>query len=429
MVFGNYLHSDQLECVNEYTLDTLKLVQEIREYIKDRADIEREYAEKVDRLGKLYFKRLKKLSGLFYGSYALRWKEKRNISITTSLDKSTLSSGSTLSRSSDIAPSPPQTGSSVAAMVDDDTASLFSIDEDQDMNTMVKSWITLLREGMISGKSHRILADISQSGTTDPLKASATCMEEYRKKHMQFAAKLQIEFDKVKQEVEKMKLKHVEACKRCDVTKYAYERCPDDLVVERERLWKTWDQAVEAQRQIWNDYLLSVDAANAYQQKYYKEDLPILMDRMQETIEREYHKLKLLLQEHVTHEKDTRLEELKCWERVSTLLMTINEKTDSDLFIKHNKRIHEEEILPILAQQMSSSLSSSATDQQELATHESVIVVLDNKLHKLCAELQDIEPSVTVHSKEIEGLQKLLDAYARQPELGNIDEVQEVCFI
>jgi hypothetical protein len=42
MVFGNYLHSDQLECVNEYTLDTLKLVQEIREYIKDRADIERD---------------------------------------------------------------------------------------------------------------------------------------------------------------------------------------------------------------------------------------------------------------------------------------------------------------------------------------------------------------------------------------------------
>lgn len=449
MTFGSDFHSDQLDQVNVYAQDSHKFIQEVRDYVKECLELEREYADKMDRLGKMYSKRLKKVSGLFYGTLGMKWKDKRHGSSSiavvlpsnnVSTDRSSLGSissgGNTMTSST---------------LLDEDTTSLISNEEQTDLSSLMRSWMILLSESTLSSRQHRILSEVSSSMFSDPLKLLLNRMDEMRKRHIQFGMKLYNDLEKSQQEVEKLRLRYDEAFKRYENAQIALDKCPDELSVEYERLRRQCDQTRQFQKELFNEYLLAFDSAQVYKEKYYKEDLPMLMDRLQSMIEYYVIQLRTLLLSHVTHETNLRLEQLKCWEKVNTVLHQIDEKTDSDLFMKHHRRVYPEEVTPLMFQPPLSLFSSSNKNQQHhyyhldhgqqksyphsndinsqpmlLIDEQQVKVILDNRLHKSRLELEEVESSLSVQSKEIEGLQKLFDVYTRQPELGDATQVQEV---
>jgi hypothetical protein len=444
MTFGSDFHTDQLEQVNVYAQDIQKFLQEIRDYVKDCAEVERDYADKMDRLGKTYSKRLRKLSGLLYGAHAMKWKEKQRpgsgIAISSPNDKS---HGFSLGSSG---PTP----TTATTAIDEDTSSMFSTEEDADLSTLMRSWMVMLHEGTLSGHQHRVLNESLLSMVTDPLKNHINFLDELRRQHVQFAGKLTSDLDKNLQEVEKMRIRHDEACKRYESAQNALDKCPKDLNNECERLRRHCDQMRQSQREAFNDYLLAVDTAQVHQQKHYREDIPMLMDRLQSLVEYQSGQLKRLLLVQVAQQSQTRTEEIKYWDRVRANINLIDENADSDLFIKHHRRVYTEELptiqfQPILPFPSSSSSSPMATmtptklspssdrsspesisRQSLMIEEEPVRIILDNQLHKLRMELDETEPSLAVQSKQIEGLQKLFEAYTRQPELGDPNQVQEV---
>ncbi|CAJ0825887.1 1425_t:CDS:10 [Entrophospora sp. SA101] len=198
MSFGKEL-KDQFSNVNQFVQGGIQFLNEFRDFLKERAQIEKEYAHKIEGLVKKHSsKRDKKVIVMSIGESAS--------SIATDFD------------------------------INKDSRYYFC--------TTLKAWMTLLEETDNIAKEKLKLSETITSSIMEQVKLVSTKKEEIRKKHSNFAQKLASDRDKIYSE--KQKNLYVLSIRVAnEVKKKYYNRDIPALI----------DSRINALKQIWDDYV------------------------------------------------------------------------------------------------------------------------------------------------------------------------------
>ncbi|CAG8561719.1 2807_t:CDS:10, partial [Ambispora leptoticha] len=100
-------------------------------------------------------------------------------------------------------------------------------------------------------------------------------------------------------------------------------------------------------------------------------------------------------------------------------LQKVDAEADSQLFIKYNKKEWNE------PPDFLFEPSQAWEDNEELANDENAQVYLSNKLVKAKQKLSDLSSEIEAKKKDISGMENLVNAYSKNPSLGDADVVNE----
>ncbi|KAF9362966.1 hypothetical protein BGX34_005181 [Mortierella sp. NVP85] len=215
---------DLIPTINQHLVSGITFLNEFRDFCKERANIERDYAHRIEVLVRKYHKRDKK-SGL---------------------------------NPSGVPMSP----------IEADSDSSFG-----DGTTTSRAWTAILNDTEALAKDRQVFSELLISKVYDPLKTLASKKDEARKK------KLLTERDKSVQERDKAKAKYDASCEEVETSKQKQERAFDEK--NQEKLKKSYFQDILDMNNNKNSYVLALQVANTHRRKYYEQDLPELSNNMQ----------------------------------------------------------------------------------------------------------------------------------------------------
>ncbi|KAI8057681.1 hypothetical protein BDF22DRAFT_3681 [Syncephalis plumigaleata] len=245
----------QLTNVNQLLLNGNVFLNEARDMIKERAQVEREYAHKLETLAKKYRSRMeKKVDVTVWGKHIEQ--------------ESTLNG---CEEGVDVDP-PEDVTEDISHKVKDETTPMNG-------NTLYRAFTSMLDGLEVAARTRYDLSDTFVTNIAESLRSLALRKEEARARHMQFAQKLELERDRIYGEKEKAKARYVERLAEVEAVKQKLERPMDDKT--RERTQRQYEQDVADANNLRNLYILSIHVANDHKTKYYTEDLPALLKAMQ----------------------------------------------------------------------------------------------------------------------------------------------------
>ncbi|KAJ1973933.1 Protein BZZ1 [Dimargaris verticillata] len=237
MGFGSELKPSQLGTANQLVHAGNLSLQDLREFMRDWAALEKDHGQKMEALVKRYQK----------------IKDKKNPS---------LSVGST--------------GKDSTATVADPTGE-FHLDTDG--SSYVKVWDELLViTGQVSAE-HLGLADRMTDEIVEPCRVLALKKEDARRKHMAYCQALLDRRDEAFADKDKKQQKYNEASAHALALQAKFERSVNDKHHDRHR--RQYEKALIAKNHAQNQYLLSVKVASQLQAEYYERDIPQLLDQLQ----------------------------------------------------------------------------------------------------------------------------------------------------
>ncbi|KAK9767615.1 Protein BZZ1, variant 3 [Basidiobolus ranarum] len=365
MDFGSSLRGAQLGTVNQFLQNGIQLLNEFREFIKDRAQIERDHASKLESLTRKY-------QGKF---------DKRGYSMMPEMMNGEAPPGGA------------------------------------DSSAVYKALTVILTETENIAKLRQEFADSLMSSVADPLRTLAQKKEDSRRKQMQFSQRLMSERDRFFHEKDKAKENYDESFSEVQTTRAKQERAQDEKSVEK--LNRQYNQDFTDRNNNKNLYLIAVNVANAEKSKYHQEDFPALLNNMQWVNESRITALKGIWKDYVDLESSMLTETQTHLDDIMEEVENLDEKLDSQMFIKQNAVDKEEPSAFVFEP------CSLDTEGVELVTDDASVVFLNNKLVKNKSRLGELTNELNVKSKELEGLHNLQDAYTNNRTLGDPDDVQE----
>jgi Skp family chaperone for outer membrane proteins len=126
------------------------------------------------------------------------------------------------------------------------------------------------------------------SHLADPLKVIATRYEELRKRHAEFADKLEKERDSTYGDLRKMKGKYDATCQEVENKRKKAESAFD---YSKTKAQNAYQQQILEMHNVKNSYLIAINVTNKQKEKYYHEYVPDLLDSMQDLAESRTSKL------------------------------------------------------------------------------------------------------------------------------------------
>ncbi|CAI2169478.1 9273_t:CDS:10 [Funneliformis geosporum] len=184
MNFGTEL-KDQVSSVNQFVQSGIQFLNEFKDFIKERAQIEKEYAQKIEILVKKHSNK----------------KDKKALAMTVG----------------DVSTSQKENDSEF----------------DVDSSTFLKAWSVILDETENIAKERAKFSDILSTRVIEKVRTVSAKKEEIRKKHMEFAQKLINERDKAYTERKKSKTRYDECCVEVQNSQQKLERASDDKIFDK----------------------------------------------------------------------------------------------------------------------------------------------------------------------------------------------------
>ncbi|KAI9229416.1 MAG: hypothetical protein DHS80DRAFT_29848 [Piptocephalis tieghemiana] len=228
MQFGQDLQG-QLTDVSERLCNHTAFLGEVQEMVKERAQLEKEYASRLEALARKYVTiRHKRAASLVVSAGAIK-----------SLDQSTLSN---------------------------------SISQ----STLLQAYDAYLEEMGIMAQNRHEYAGLLVSEAGDRLHALALRKEEARKRHMQFAAKLLQDRTKNAADTKKARLKWMEACEAAETSRLKMERRTDERSYAK--AVRQYETDKEDMYNYKNLYIINLRVCNDLRRKYAQEDMPALLN-------------------------------------------------------------------------------------------------------------------------------------------------------
>ncbi|CAG8462865.1 5780_t:CDS:10 [Paraglomus occultum] len=368
MSFGTEL-KDQIPIVNQFVQNGIQFLGEFRDFIKERAAIEKEYASKLEAFAKKYTVR----------------KDRRIIGLSVG----------------------DATGSPRDPEYDASTES----------STFVKAWAVILQETENMAKDRAEFSENLSTIIFDEIKSLALKQEEARKKHFTFAAKLGSDRDKIYAEKQKAKSNYDEKCAEVLQAQQKLDKAQDEKTLEKLR--KEHQQDIIERNISKNLYLLALRVANAQKKKYSLIDLPAILDHMQELNENRVRAVKYIWDEYVDFELSALSNSEQHLEIIKQALEEVDETADSELFIKFNKREWQE------PPDFEFEAYHNTDDNEDLQVDDVSQVYLSNKLVRVRKQLASVNATIEIKERDIEGMQSLQEAYSNNANLGDADTVIE----
>ncbi|TAQ83983.1 hypothetical protein B7494_g7692 [Chlorociboria aeruginascens] len=219
---------DSFKSVNSWVANGITWLDDIQQFYRERSVIEKEYSAKLNALAKKYYeKKAKKSSSLSVG------------------DTPVMTPGSLESAS-------------------------------------LTTWTTQLTTLESRAAEHDRYGGELISHIADPLRVIATRYEELRKRHAEFADKLEKERDNTYGELRKMKGKYDASCQEVENKRKKAESSFD---YSKTKAQNSYQQQILDMHNVKNSYLISINVTNKQKEKYYQEYVPDLLNSLQDLSE------------------------------------------------------------------------------------------------------------------------------------------------
>ncbi|KAK3360108.1 hypothetical protein B0T25DRAFT_534770 [Lasiosphaeria hispida] len=223
--FGTEL-KDGFRPANAWVANGIAWLDDIQAFYRERSVIEKEYSARLNALAKKYFeKKSKKSSSLSVG------------------DTPTMTPGSLESAS-------------------------------------LTTWTTHLTILEARANEHEQYGNDLVTKVAEPLKYVATRFEELRKRHVEYAEKLEKERDASYTDLRKVKTKYDTVCQEVES-----KRKKSESSFDKAKAQSAFQQQILEMNNVKNSYLISITVTNKQKEKYYHEYVPELLDSLQDLSE------------------------------------------------------------------------------------------------------------------------------------------------
>ncbi|KAF9882003.1 hypothetical protein CkaCkLH20_00039 [Colletotrichum karsti] len=332
----------ELKATNVWVAHGIAWLDEIQQFYRERSAIEKEYAAKLNGLAKKYFEKKNKKSA-------------------------SLSVGDT----------PAMTPGSLEA------ASL-------------TTWSTQLTTLEHRAEEHDRYANNLLSQVAEPLKFLGTRFEELRKRHAEYASKLEHERDAQYADLRKTKAKYDDACQEVEGKRKKAESSFDKAKAQ-----SAYQQQIIDMNNVKNTYLISINVTNKQKERYYHEYVPEVMDSLQDLAEFRTIKLNGLWTVASQLEAAMLLSSKGLMENLGAEIARNEPHLDAMMYIRHNLGSFQE------PPDKTFEPSPVWHDDDLMVVDEPAKIYLRNVLSKSKAQLGDLRREVDKKRREVESVKRV----------------------
>lgn len=339
--FGAEL-KDGFKPANAWVANGIAWLDDIQGFYRERAAIEKDYAKQLTALAHKYFeKKAKKSAGLGVG------------------DTPTMTPGSIESAS-------------------------------------VTTWTTQLTTLEGRAKEHDNYANDLITKVAEPTKVLATRFEEVRKKHAEYADKLEKERDSSYAELRKKKGKYDAVCQELES-----KRKKSESSFDKAKAQSAYQQQIIEMNNIKNTYLIAINVTNKQKEMYYHEYLPEILDSLQDLNEFRVLKLNGLWTLASQLELGMLQQSQGLIQRQSEEITRNEPHLDSMMYIRHNMGAFNEPPDRVFEP------SPVWHDEPTMVVDETAKIYLRNVLNKSKSSLGELKREVDKKRREVEGAQRV----------------------
>lgn len=260
----------------------------------------------------------------------------------------------------------------------------------------VTTWTTQLTTLEGRAKEHDNFANDLITKVAEPTKVLATRFEEVRKKHAEYADKLEKERDSWYAELRKTKGKYDAVCQEVES-----KRKKSESSFDKAKAQSAYQQQIIEMNNIKNTYLIAINVTNKQKEMYYHEYLPELLDSLQDL--NEFRVLKLNgLWTLASQLELGMLQQSQGLIQRQTEEITRNEPhLDSMMYIRHNMGAFNEPPDRVFEP------SPVWHDEPTMVVDETAKIYLRNVLNKSKSSLGELKREVDKKRREVENAQRV----------------------
>ncbi|KCV72620.1 hypothetical protein H696_00204 [Fonticula alba] len=371
--FGYELR-DQLDIIDRYARNSIALIDDLRDMAQERAELEKDYASRLERQARSFARRRQKAGRSILGA-----------------------------------------GSSICAPGSDHAATP-SDDPDEARSSIASALATLHTQTEESAKARQELSEQIINEVVNPLKFESRRIEEARNKHLQFAQTLRHLLDQARDQSDKARDAYRKQSASVDAVYNQYDKCPDHNAAQK--LERDWNEALREKRERSNEYLLCVEAHNALRFEYYHHLFPAILNNFQELTEHAVWRARELINTFIDS-SNLCMDTLRSHNDIVTAsVAAVDACADSQLFIRTIRKDWieppNEEFKPY-----------SETDAAILHTQYPMGTILMNTYLKYQEELDKAQGGIDGKNRELDGLRTLYESYYSNPSFGDAVKVRQ----
>ncbi|KAH8687798.1 hypothetical protein BGZ60DRAFT_364209 [Tricladium varicosporioides] len=335
---------DGFRPVNAWVAGGINWLGDIEQFYRERSVIEKEYSAKLNALAKKYYeKKAKKSSSLSVGD-------------TPAMTPGSLESAS------------------------------------------LTTWTTQLTTLESRAAEHDRYGGELILQLADPLKVIATRYEELRKRHAEFADKLEKERDGSYGELRKMKGKYDTTCQEVENKRKKSESAFD---YSKTKAANAYQQQISEMHNVKNSYLIAINVTNKQKEKYYHEYVPDLLDSLQDLSESRTTKLNGIWSLAAQLEGAMLKRSTDYLNHLTQEIPRNQPPLDSMMFVRHNAAPWQE------PPNKAFEPSPVWHDDDAMVVDDTAKVFLRNVLSKSKGQLGDLRREVDKKRREVESTKRI----------------------
>ncbi|KAF5637233.1 BZZ1-Myo3 5p-Bee1p-Vrp1p actin assembly complex component [Fusarium tjaetaba] len=360
--FGSEL-KDGFKPANAWLGHGIAWLEDIQQFYRERAAIEKEYSAKLTALAKKYFdKKNKKTAQLSVGD-------------TPAMTPGSLESAS------------------------------------------LTTWTTQLTTLESRANEHDRYANNLISQVAEPLKFFGGRFEELRKRHSDYATKLEQERDASYASLAKTKGKYDTVCQEVES-----KRKKTESHYDKAKAQNAYTQQLFEMNNAKNTYIIAINVTNKQKEKYYHEYVPEVMDSLQDLSEFRTTKLNSLWTVATNLESDMLQQSNGMVQHQGTEILRNLPHLDSMMYIQHNMGVFNE------PPDKHFEASPVWHDDGTMVVDETAKVFLRNVLGKSKSQLGELRREVDKKRREVESLKQLKQRVREGKEKKDEVEVVRILF-
>ncbi|KAI0386835.1 FCH-domain-containing protein [Hypomontagnella monticulosa] len=263
-------------------------------------------------------------------------------------------------------------------------------------NASLTIWTTHLTTLESIADEHEKYANELIQKVADPMKYFAGRFEELRKRHVEYATKLEAERDSSYADLRKTKTKYDAVCQEVESRRKKTESSFDKAKAQSQ-----YQQQLQDMNNVKNTYLIAINVTNKQKEKYYHEYIPEVLDSLQDLSEFRTMKLNTLWSTAANLETAMLQQSNSLVDHLAQEITRNQPHLDSMMYIRHNMGAWQEPSDKVFEP------SPVWHDDDLMITDEAAKVFLRNVLNKSKGQLGELRREVDKKRREIEGVKRI----------------------
>ncbi|KAI0885768.1 FCH-domain-containing protein [Annulohypoxylon maeteangense] len=277
-------------------------------------------------------------------------------------------------------------------------------------NASLTIWTTHLTTLESLATEHENYANELVQKVAEPMKQYATKFEELRKRHVEYATKLEAERDSSYADLRKTKTKYDAVCQEVES-----KRKKTESSFDKAKAQSHYQQQLQDMNNVKNTYLIAINVTNKQKEKYYHEYVPEVLDSLQDLSEFRTMKLNALWSTAANLEITMLQQSNSLVDHLAQEVTRNQPHLDSMMYIRHNMGAWQEPTDKMFEP------SPVWHDDDLMVTDEMAKVFLRNVLNKSKSQLGELRREVDKKRREIDGVKRVKQRIREGKE--NKDEV------